>query len=137
MQQEEPPVLYFDGVCNLCNRFVTFFIKHDVHSRFRFASLQSKAGQQARDIVATRHQKQIDSVILYHKGKYYYKSEAALKAIAMLNGGWRLAKLLLVFPKSLRDAVYDLIAVNRYRWFGRRNHCLLPGPGLKERFLED
>lgn len=134
LTQQQGPVLLFDGVCNLCNRTVQFIIRHDRKKQFRFASLQSAAGREAKGMLAGAAP---DSVLLYEQGRIYQKSGAALRVAARLGGIWRLAAVFWLLPRFLRDAVYDYIARHRYRWFGRQDACLLPAPGLKDRFLED
>ncbi|MDU0371188.1 thiol-disulfide oxidoreductase DCC family protein [Hymenobacter endophyticus] len=128
--------ILFDGVCNLCNGFVQFVIRHDAAGRFRFAALQSEAGQ----ALLRHHQlptpSEPDSVVLLIGGQAYTHSAAALGILHGLGGGWRLmARLGQGVPSGLRDAVYRLIARYRYRWFGRQDACWLPTPELRARFL--
>ncbi|RYD56531.1 MAG: thiol-disulfide oxidoreductase DCC family protein [Sphingobacteriales bacterium] len=125
------PVLYFDGVCNLCNNTVRFIIKHDKKKQFRFAALQSVSGQMMADKL-----KDTESVILAYKGEYYSKSDAALKTMAILGGIWRVGLVGHILPSFLRNMLYDWVARNRYRWFGRLNQCMIPTPELKSRFLD-
>ena len=136
MTNPDAPVLYFDGVCNLCNGVVQFFIRNDRKQIFRFASLQSKAGERALK-TASAAGKEADSVILFMKGNYYVRSEAVLRALMALGGGWRLSGAALVIPGFIRDKVYDLIARKRYSCFGKRESCMIPTPELKARFVED
>ncbi|MBX2907445.1 MAG: DUF393 domain-containing protein [Taibaiella sp.] len=130
----EHPVLYFDGICNLCNRTVQFVLKRDRHKRFRFATLQSTAGT---NVVTLGSQPGTSpgSVILYYGGKYYYKSAAALKTAQLLGGIWSLFYVFMIVPRFIRDAVYDTVARNRYKWFGRRQSCMVPTPDVAERFI--
>jgi predicted DCC family thiol-disulfide oxidoreductase YuxK len=128
------PVILFDGVCNLCTGSVQFILKRDKEKKFLFASLQSSYGQ---DLL-----KQLDlptdtfnSFILYDGGKIFTRSTAALKMFSQLKG-WRWVKIFWIVPKFIRDAVYNLIAKNRYRWFGKKEECWLPTPELKARFLD-
>jgi len=130
----EQQIILFDGVCNLCTRSVQFILKRDKEKKFRFASLQSNYGQ---DFL-----KQFDlptdtfnSFILYQDGKVSTRSTAALKMFQQLKG-WKWVQLFWIVPKFIRDAVYNLIARNRYKWFGQKNECWLPTPELKARFLE-
>ncbi|WP_192822372.1 thiol-disulfide oxidoreductase DCC family protein [Rufibacter sp. LB8] len=127
-------IILFDGVCNLCNGFVQFVIKHDPQGHFRFAVLQSDLGQQilAAHSLPTHEFK---SVLLLENGKLYTRSSAALRIVKRLNGGWSFLYALAVIPKFLRDPVYDWVSKNRYRWFGRQESCWLPTPALKARFL--
>ena len=131
------PILFFDGVRNLCNGAVQFVIRHDKKGRVRFASLQSGSGQQAMDEVSATTGSVPDSLILFENGMYYTESDAALRLAAYLDGGWSALRHLWIFPRFVRDAVYKLIARYRYRMFGKREACMLPTPELKQRFLDD
>lgn len=136
MESSQHPVVFFDGVCNLCNRTVQFIIRHDKEGVFRFASLQSGSGQKVLEAVTAEHGHIPDSIILSYKGKYYIKSSAALKIAMLLGGvGWLLAPGY-IFPRFIRDAVYNFIAKRRYQWFGKRDECMIPTPELKARFLD-
>jgi predicted DCC family thiol-disulfide oxidoreductase YuxK len=127
-------VILFDGVCNLCNGFVQFTIERDKDQYFKFASLQSEA---AKEILAPfgLDNQSLSTVILVENGQYYTKSTAGLTIISRFGGLWSLAKILLIFPKFIRDVVYDFIARNRYKWFGEKESCWIPTPELKKRFL--
>lgn len=130
------PILYFDGVCNLCNSVVQYIIRHDKDAVFRFASLQSKAGEKVRAEVQSGSE-ELSSVILFYKGRYYTKSDAALK-VARILGGWRiLLQAGYILPRFMRDAIYDAVAKRRYKWFGRKDECMIPAPELKARFLDE
>jgi len=129
-------IVYFDGVCNLCNGLVRFFLKHDKSKRILFASLQSKAGRRAVD-EASPYSECADTVLLYHRKRYYVRSAAAIRAVVLLGGFWRLAAILLVIPPFIRDLVYRWVATKRYVWFGKRTECMVPGPELRMRFLQD
>ncbi|HEV2733553.1 MAG TPA: thiol-disulfide oxidoreductase DCC family protein [Longimicrobiaceae bacterium] len=127
-------VVLFDGVCNLCNGSVQFIVRHDPAGRFRFASLQSEAGR----ALLRRHgldPEDLFSVILVEDGRAHSRSDAALRIAGGLSGGWRAAGGLRVVPRPLRDLVYGWVARNRYRWFGRRDACMIPTPELRGRFL--
>lgn len=127
-------VILFDGVCNLCNGFVQFTIERDKDQYFKFASLQSDT---AKEILASfgLDNQSLSTVILVENGQYYTKSTAGLTIISRFGGLWSLAKVLLIFPKFIRDVVYDFIARNRYKWFGEKESCWIPTPELKKRFL--
>jgi predicted DCC family thiol-disulfide oxidoreductase YuxK len=126
-------VILFDGVCNLCNAWVRFVIERDPHAHFAFAPLGSDA---ANDLLRERQSTVTsDSIILVEKDAIYDQSTAALRIARRLSGGWSLTSVFLVVPRILRDAVYQLIARNRYRWFGRRSSCMIPTPELRARFL--
>jgi predicted DCC family thiol-disulfide oxidoreductase YuxK len=132
-----PATILFDGVCNLCNGFVQFVIRHDSRGHFRFAALQSEA---ARALLGARGHAlgpataDPDSVVLIDHGRVYTHSDAVLRIAAQLDG-WRWLAAGRVLPRFLRDAAYRLVARHRYRWFGRQASCLLPTPELKARFL--
>jgi len=129
------PILFFDGVCNLCNGAVQWFIKRDTNANLRFASLQSDL---ARELLpaAGVDPARLSSLVLLEGGKAYTKSSGAMRAATHLGGYWPvLAKSLSIFPAFLRDGVYGVIARNRYRWFGKEEACLLPRPEWKARFV--
>ena len=133
-----PPTILFDGVCNLCNGFVQFIIRHDAHGIFHFAALQSEAGQallaaHGQPLAAARADP--DSVVLVADGRVYTHSTAVLRIAGLLGGGWRMLGLGWAIPRPWRDALYRYVAQNRYRWFGRQESCMLPTPALKARFL--
>ncbi|PKA84208.1 putative DCC family thiol-disulfide oxidoreductase YuxK [Ulvibacter sp. MAR_2010_11] len=127
-------IILFDGVCNLCSSSVIRLIKHDPKDLFRFAALQSEIGQQ---LVAEYNidTSKIDSIILIENGKAYVKSTAALRAARHMSGGYPLLSVLLIFPAFIRNWVYDYIAKNRYRWYGKKESCMIPTPDLKAKFL--
>ena len=126
-------VILFDGVCNLCNGAVTFVIKQDKTARFKFASLQSEAAQQ----LLQQHGvlKKMDSIVVIEEGKIFQKSIAALKIAKHFPWYWQWLQVFWIVPRPLRDAVYDFIAKNRYRWFGKKDVCMIPTPELRARFL--
>jgi predicted DCC family thiol-disulfide oxidoreductase YuxK len=130
-----PIIILFDGICNLCSQIVQFVIRHDPEARFKFASLQSEAGQRVM-----RQQQlpegEMDSFILIADGRAYKKSAAALQLARRLGGPWPLLYIFIAVPGPIRDAVYDWVARNRYRWFGNKESCLIPTAELKQRFLE-
>lgn len=128
-------VILFDGVCNLCNGFVQFVIRHDKKGHFRFTSLQSDAGQQllaqhGATVAATP-----ETVVLVEQGHMYTHSAAVLRILRGLGGAWRLFYLGVLLPRVLRDALYRFVARHRYQWFGQQDACMLPTPALAQRFL--
>jgi len=127
-------VILFDGVCNLCNSFVQFVIKHDKNERFKFASLQSGFAEKelADSFIDTQ---KMSTVILLENGKLYSRSTAALRILKKLNGLWPLLYVFIIIPAFIRDVVYNLIAKNRYKWFGKKDSCMIPSPELQRRFL--
>ena len=127
-------VVFFDGVCNLCNDTVQFIIKRDPKNKFSFATLQSEKGQQT--LVKLKFDTQsFDTFILLKKGKLYLKSTAACLLFKELSGLWPILYLFIIIPRPIRDCVYSVIAKNRYKWFGKKDHCMIPTPELKKRFI--
>jgi predicted DCC family thiol-disulfide oxidoreductase YuxK len=131
---EDEHVVLFDGVCNLCNGFVQFVIRRDPAGRFVFAPLQSAAAE-ARLGTTVVPGSLPDSVLLFEDGVLYQRSTAALRIARGLGAPWSLVALFLLVPRPIRDWIYDLIARHRYRWFGRRESCMIPTPDLAKRFL--
>lgn len=128
------PIVLFDGVCNLCNGSVQFIIRHDRQGRFRFASLQSPVGQDLQTRFGMDPGR-LDSVLLVEGDRWYQESDAALRIARGMSGAWKALAVFRVIPRPIRDAVYRLIARNRYRWFGKQETCWLPTPELRGRFL--
>jgi predicted DCC family thiol-disulfide oxidoreductase YuxK len=130
----ENSIVLFDGVCNYCNSMVNFIIRQDKKKTFRFAALQSEAGQ----TILKEHGLPLhdfDSFILLSSGKIYQNSTAALKLYHQLPWYWQWTQAFWIFPRFLRDGLYRIIAKNRYRWFGKRAQCRIPSAEDKERFL--
>ena len=125
-------IIFFDGVCNLCNGFVDFLVTRDRDSRFQFASLQ---GETARRLLP-EGSRELRSVVLLKDGEIFEKSDAVLRVLVQLGGLYGWSGLFRVLPAFFRDWIYDLVAANRYRIFGRRESCRLPDPGEKEKFLD-
>lgn len=130
IEDQEHPIIFFDGFCGLCNSFVDFVLKKDREAIFKFAPLQ---GNTAKSVGVSLDQ--YHSVVLFTGGKKYIKSSAAIKIISDLGGGYATLKLLLIFPAFIRNAVYDFIAAKRYKWFGKRETCRIPKPEERLRFL--
>ena len=128
------PVILFDGVCNLCNGSVIFIIKRDAQSKLKFASLQSEYGiqQMQRFNLSTSV---LNSVLLIKEGRLFQKSNAALEIASMLDGIWPWLYVFKIIPRFMRDVIYDAIAKNRYRWFGKKEECMIPTPDMKARFI--
>lgn len=135
MEDLRHPVILFDGVCNLCNASVQFIIRHDKKQIFRFAALQSAFGQRVIENFNLTD-KNIDSVILFENNSVQLKSDAALSIAKQLGGIYSLLYVFIVVPKFIRNSVYDFIARNRYRWFGKQESCMIPTPELKRLFIE-
>jgi predicted DCC family thiol-disulfide oxidoreductase YuxK len=129
-------VILFDGVCNLCNRSVQFIIARDPAARFRFAPLQSAAAARLLSD-ASAGAPMLDSMVLVEDGRAFTRSTAALRIARRLRAPWPLAYAFILVPRPLRDRLYDVVARNRYRWFGKRETCMVPAPGIQARFLAD
>lgn len=128
------PILFFDGVCNLCSSSVQFVIENEAAPVMRFASLQSDLAAQVLPGLGADPTK-LNSVVLVDNGVAYERSSAALRVAKRLRAPWRFMGVFLIVPSFLRDLVYELIAKNRYRMFGKKEACWLPSPDLKARFL--
>lgn len=133
---ENKQLILFDGVCNLCNSAVLFAIKRDKKNRFLFAPLQSKIGTELIKAFNIDTLK-IDSILLYNPIKYniYYKSTAAILIAKRLGFPINVMIIFYIIPAFIRDWVYSFIAKNRYKWFGKKESCMLPTPKLKAKFL--
>jgi predicted DCC family thiol-disulfide oxidoreductase YuxK len=127
------PVILFDGVCNLCNKTVQFVIKHDKDRLYRFASFQSNFGREVLQYFNIKESK-FETFILLENGKMYDRSSGALRVTKKLKGGWKMLYGFMFVPKFMRDAVYNVVARNRYKWFGKEESCWVPTPELKELF---
>lgn len=132
---DDRPILLFDGVCNLCNRSVQFVIAHDPKARFRFAALQSAAGQR----LLHEHglpPDDMDTIVLIDGARSYTRSAAALRVVRHLSGAWPLLQILVIVPRPLRDWAYGQIVAHRYQRYGKRDTCVVPTRELQGRFLE-
>ena len=128
------PVIFFDGVCNLCCSSVQFIIKRDPKKSFRFATLQSEFGNTITGTVSLPPDN-FNSFILFENGKSYSKSTAALRIVKHLSGLWPALYLFIIVPVILRDSLYSLIARNRYKWFGKKTQCWIPSKELNDLFI--
>jgi predicted DCC family thiol-disulfide oxidoreductase YuxK len=129
-------VILFDGVCNLCNNAVKIVIKFDQKNTFLFAAIQSESGKKIIEYLDIDTSK-TDSIILYEpRVSYEIKSTAALNVMNGFGGIWRITTLAFIFPKVFRDFIYDYIAKNRYKWFGKKGNCMIPTTALKAKFLD-
>jgi len=126
--------ILFDGVCNLCSGFVVFTIKRDPDAKFKFASLQSNEGGNLQKEFGIDPDN-IKTIVLVENDNYYLKSDAVLRIFKHLDSMWFILYYLIYIPRPIRNFVYDLVAKNRYRWFGKKDVCMLPTPELKKRFL--
>ncbi len=128
-------IILFDGVCNLCSGAVDFILDRDPKGYYAFASLQSGAGQEVLSHFGLSTEN-FDSVVLVKDGKVYKKSRAALEITSKLKGAWPLLGAFKIVPGFVRDAAYDFIGKNRYRFFGKKEACRFPTPDIRSRFLE-
>ncbi|MBC3759064.1 DUF393 domain-containing protein [Hyunsoonleella sp. SJ7] len=133
---KDKKLILFDGVCNLCNSSVLYVIKRDKTNQFMFTALQSEAGQQVIDHFKIDTSK-VDSILLYTPEKgITYKSTAALKIASKLGFPTNLLSVFLIVPSFIRNWVYDFVAKNRYKWYGKKDACMIPTPELRSKFLE-
>ena len=128
-------ILLIDGECMLCQRITQFVVRHDKQQIFMFASLQSDAGRHLLKLFGMPADYR-DTFVLIQNKKHYTRSGAALRVCRKLGGAWRSLYALIVIPPILRNAVYNIVAANRYRWFGKSDQCMLPAPELRGRFIE-
>jgi len=142
-------LLLFDGVCNLCDRSVQFIIRHDPTGKFKFAALQSDYTQsltesalkdQLAPLLTLKevHTKeaQLRTLILIQQGQVFTRSTAVIKVLQQLGFPWNLSAIMLILPKVIRDAIYNYIARHRYKWYGKKERCMVPTTALKARFME-
>lgn len=129
------PVIFFDDICVLCSRSVQFIHRNDRKKKFYFASLDSEAFRSVQHQL-NKKEMGIDSVVLYDNGRLYLRSSAGLRIAASLRFPWPLLVAGWILPPFLRNGIYDWIARNRYRWFGKMDQCFLPDPDLKKHFLD-
>ncbi|ARN77814.1 thiol-disulfide oxidoreductase [Nonlabens spongiae] len=130
----EKDIILFDGVCNLCNGAINFIIKRDPKDHYRFAALQSDIGEE----LLAKHDidpEKTDSIVLIRNGSAFAKAGAALRIAKKMSGAWPLLYGLTIIPKFISNAVYDYIAYHRYKWFGKKESCMIPTPELKKKFL--
>ncbi len=127
-------MLLFDGVCNLCNASVQWILKRDRKGIFKFAALQSDTGQMLLRQFGLS-EKDFDTVVLVADGRIFTRSDAALEIVQRIGGMWSLLAVFKIIPRSIRDTIYDWVARNRYRWFGKKEECMLPRPEWRERFV--
>lgn len=133
---KEKKIILFDGICNLCNDSVINVIKRDKKNIFLFTALQSEAGQKILKEIGV-DTVEMDSVILYIPEKAYYKkAPAALRIMNEFGGVWKLTQIFRILPAFFNNFFYDIIAKNRYKWFGKKDSCMIPTPELKAKFLD-
>lgn len=129
-------IIYFDGVCYLCNSLVNFLLKIDKDNRLKFSPLQSNFAE--RELKNSKiNLEEIDSIILQVGSKFFIKSDAVIEIIKELRWYWRIFLIAKIFPLKLRDKLYDFIADHRYKWFGKKDSCMIPTNDVKSRFIVD
>lgn len=129
-------VIIFDGVCNLCARSVQFILAHESEPRLKFVALQSPAGaRMMRELGFSPGDAK--TFVLVAEGRPFVRSDAAIRVAAYLRGAWKALGLIGALPRPIRDWGYDVVANNRYRWFGRKESCMVPTPALRARFIQD
>jgi len=132
---KDKKIILFDGVCNLCDASVQYVIKKDVKDVFRFVAIQSELGQKIINYIKV-DTSQTDSIILYIPGKaYFVKADAAFNIAKELGGLISLTSIFSVLPQFLKNFGYDFVAKNRYKWYGKKDSCMMPTPELKSKFL--
>jgi predicted DCC family thiol-disulfide oxidoreductase YuxK len=127
-------LVLFDGVCNLCSALVQFVIRHDPAAKFRFAAIQSEIG---REIFQSHGLDPADlqTFVFIADGETFLRSDAAIEVVSRFGGAWRIFRVFRFVPRVVRDSIYTIVARNRYRWFGRKEVCMVPTTEIKERFL--
>ena len=132
---QDKRIVMFDGVCNLCNSSVNYIIDRDHDDLYRFVALQSELGKELQQYLGIS-ETNLDSIILYIPNEaYYIKSSAALKIMQSFKGVWKLSYIFNVLPATFRDKIYDYVAKNRYKWYGKKEQCRIPTPELRSKFL--
>lgn len=143
-ENTEHGLIFFDGICNLCNHTVQFIINRDPQDYFRFAALQSEVAKEQLGLLDTgakesrtvaANPQEFNTIILLENGKAYYRSTAALRIARRLSGLWPLLYGFIIIPAFIRDFFYQLISKSRYRIWGKQDSCMIPSPALKSKFL--
>jgi predicted DCC family thiol-disulfide oxidoreductase YuxK len=135
MKRVVQPIVLFDGVCKFCNSSINFLIDRDASARLRFAALQSATGQSLLRKFGLRTTR-FDTLVLVEGEQCHVRSTAAIRIAAYLGSWWRLTACALFIPAFLRDFAYNVLARNRYRWFGTLDACRVPTPDIRQRFLD-
>ena len=129
------PILFFDGVCNLCNGAIQFILKNDRRGELRFASLQSDLAEELLPPFGI-NPRDLNSVVLYEYGTVYTRSSSVLRTLKLMGGPLSYLAVFGIIPRRIRDFFYNYVSHHRYNWFGKREECMLPRPEWKARFLE-
>jgi len=132
--EEKHALIIFDGVCNFCNSSVNFIIRRDKKDHFRFTPFQSETAKKILSGIKTEDANP-DSVILLEDGILYFKTTAALSIAKELSGAWHLFYVFIIVPTFIRNFFYNLIARNRYKWWGKKDSCMVPSPDVRKKFL--
>ncbi len=132
---QDPPILLFDGVCNLCDASVQFIIKRDPQKIFRFAPLQSEVGKELLKR-CQQPKTELSTMVLIEEDQCFTKSDAALRIARHLKHLWPLMYGWVVLPRIIRDKIYDWVASHRYQWFGKKDQCMIPSTEISQRFLK-
>lgn len=125
-------ILLFDGECNFCNSSINFVLKHEKKPELFFSSLQSETGKKILNHFGIKN---VESVVLIEENKIYLQSTAALKIAKYLKGAYPLLYGFMIVPPFIRNSIYNYVAKNRYKWFGKRDTCMIPDENLKQRFI--
>lgn len=126
-------IIFFDGVCKLCNSSVNFILKRDKHNIFKYSHLQSKYCH--NQLIDYGISISMNTILFLEDGRLYEKSTAALRIVRKLGGIWPIFYVFIIIPKFIRDSIYNLIARYRYKWFGKTENCRVPSPEIKDRFI--
>lgn len=128
-----PRIVFFDGICGLCNTSVDFLMPRDHNDRLHFATLQ---GETAEQLLSPEQLSDLDTILYYREGKVLDRSTAVLTILKDMGGPWSVLRVALILPRSLRDAVYKIVADNRYRWFGKKESCRMPTPKERGKIMD-
>ena len=134
-KQNEKVLVMFDGVCNLCNALILFLIPKDPNSIFLFAPLQSESAKKILKDQTMLNPNQLDSVVVIVNGRVFQKSKAVIQIFRRLSFPWNILAVGELLPKAFTDWIYDFVGKNRYKWFGKKDRCMMPSPELMSRFL--
>lgn len=135
MNIEQQKIIVFDGACNLCNRWVQFVIKHDRDKIYKFCSIQSDTGKKITKQFL-RGTDELKTIIFIDGNRLYIKSTAALYIVKNLSGVWSFLFVFVSIPKFIRNFIYDIVAKNRYKWFGKADKCMAPSKDIMDRFID-
>jgi predicted DCC family thiol-disulfide oxidoreductase YuxK len=129
-------IVVFDGVCNLCSHSVRFILRHEASSHLKFAPMQSPAGARLLKEFGFSTD-DVKTFVVVVNGKVHVRSDAAIQISKHLRGVWKLSGVVWIIPRPIRDWLYDVVARNRYRWFGKKEVCMVPTPEVRSRFLSE